>query len=433
VRAFLNAVKTGLAEIRLHKMRSVLSFMAIAVGSVVFIDSFSAIVATYDRLQKQKEISGIARLEISQNNDLVFSNPDTYTPPPAITFEDVVRLRNALPQLYMVSPEARGWHNVLEYGGRRVVTVLTGVTPEWAKRDFTYTLKGRFLDWRDIEKKLKVCVIVKKAVPPPPGGFFVTWRKIWDSYMNGFDVLVSHNDLLGRTVLLDGFTFTVVGILEEIPESRRTAVLMPRDQERYKVLAPITTLTHYKYIDEEDSVDVSVDTGDERTFEESMKQIENFLKVRFGDSNYFEIDNTMENINEKIAASMKDSLMTISLGMLAFLAGGIGIMNVTLATVFARIKEIGIRRAVGASRGDIMMQFIVEAAMLGLIGGILGSILGYLWGVQVKVMLGMEASPIKLWMPAVSVVIAALTAFLFAIYPAWVAASLKPADALRTE
>jgi putative ABC transport system permease protein len=75
----------------------------------------------------------------------------------------------------------------------------------------------------------------------------------------------------------------------------------------------------------------------------------------------------------------------------------------------------------------------VEAAMLGLIGGVLGSGLGYVWSVPVKEMLGMGASPIKLWMPLVSVLIATLTAFVFAIYPAWVAASLKPADALRTE
>jgi ABC-type antimicrobial peptide transport system permease subunit len=71
--------------------------------------------------------------------------------------------------------------------------------------------------------------------------------------------------------------------------------------------------------------------------------------------------------------------------------------------------------------------------MLGLIGGVLGSALGYLWGVPVKVMLGMGASPIKPWMPFVSVFIAALTAFAFAIYPAWLASNMKPADALRTE
>jgi len=413
-------------------MRSVLSFMAIAVGSVVFIDSFAAIFSTYDRLQKQKEVSGIARLKITQDYNQTSADPDEYTPPPTITYEDAVSLKNKLPGLYMVSPEVQNWRNTLEFEGKRVVTTLTGVTPEWAKRDFVYTLKGRFLDWHDVENKLRVCVLVRKAVPPPTNELNKTRMKQWD-YTAAFDVLVSHSDMLGKTIKLDDVTFTVIGVLEELPASKAPDIILPQNRD-YKVLAPVTTLAHYGFIDEEnDSMDLSVDAGDENNFAESLKLVENFLKIRFGGDESFLIDNQMELIKDTIDASIKASLVTISLGMLAFLAGGIGIMNITLATVFARTKEIGIRRAVGASRGDIMLQFIVEAAMLGLIGGVLGSVLGYVWGVPVKEMLGLGQSPIKLWMPAVSVLIATFTAFVFAIYPAWVAASLKPADALRTE
>jgi putative ABC transport system permease protein len=432
VRALFNAARTGIAEIRVHKMRSVLSFMAIAVGSVVFIDSFATIVSTYDRLQKQKEVSGIARLRITQNYDQTNANPDEFTPPPNITYETAMSLKSKLPGLYMVSPEFQNWRNTLEFEGKRVVTTVNGVTPEWAKRDFVYKLKGRFLDWHDLENKLRVCVLVRKAVPPPSNELTKTRMKQWD-YTAAFDVLVSHNDMLGKTVKIDGVTFTVVGVLEELSPSRQPELILPQSRD-YKVLAPATTLAHYGFFDEDyDSMDLNVDAGDENNFEESLKLIENFLKIRFGGDEFFMIDNQMETINEAIDASVKQSLVTISLGMLAFLAGGIGIMNITLATVFARTKEIGIRRAVGATRGDIMLQFIVEAAMLGLIGGVLGSGLGYLWGVPVKELLGMGASPIKPWMPAVSVLIAAFTAFVFALYPAWVAASLKPADALRTE
>ncbi len=432
MKSLLNAIRTGIGEIRVHKMRSFLSFMAIAVGSVVFIDSFAAIVSTYDRLQKQKEVSGIARLKITQDYDQTNANPDEYTPPPNITYEDAVSLRSKLPGLYMVSPEFQNWRNTLEFEGKRVVTTLTGVTPEWAKRDFVYKLKGRFLDWHDMENKLRVCVLVRKAVPPPTNELNKTRMKQWD-YTAAFDVLVSHNDMLGKTVKIDNVTFTVVGILEELPPSSQPDVILSQSQNQ-KVLAPATTLAHYGFFDEEnDSLDLNIDVGDESNFEESLKLIENFLKIRFGGGEFFVIDNQMETINAAIDASVKASLVTISLGMLAFLAGGIGIMNITLATVFARTKEIGIRRAVGASRGDIMLQFIVEAVMLGLIGGVLGSVLGYIWGVPVKELLGMGASPIKPWMPAVSMLIAAFTAFIFAIYPAWVAASLKPADALRSE
>jgi putative ABC transport system permease protein len=432
VRFFLNAVKSGFAEIRRHKIRSALSFMAIAAGAVVFIDSSASIFSTYDRLQKQKEVSGIARLKISPNNNLSFSNPEEYTPPPVITYGDAVSLKNKLPGLYMVSPENQSWRNTLEYKGKRVVTTLAGITPEWAKRDFTYTLKGRFLDWRDVENKLRVCVLVKKSVPPPASDLDKTRLKQWD-YTAAFDILVSHNDLLGEMVKIDGVTFTVIGVLEEPPASKQPDLMLAAARD-YKILAPVTTLLHYGFTEEEyDSMEISVDAGNENNFDESLRLIRNFLKVRFGGDEYFLIDNRMETLKEMIETSVKDSLMIISLGMLAFLAGGIGIMNVTLATVFARTKEIGIRRALGANRGDIMMQFIVEAVMLGLIGGALGSVAGCIWGSVVKEMLGMEVVPIKVWLPVISMFIAAFTALVFAIYPAWVAAGLKPADALRAE
>ena len=431
MKSLLNAVRTGFTEIWAHKTRSVLSFLAIAAGSVVFIDAFSAIFATYERIEKQKEVSGMARMKISQNYSQTFSSPDEYVPPPSITYEDVLSLRAQMSGFYMVSPEGRDWRNVLEYGGHRLTTSVTGVTPEWAKRDFVYTLRGRFLDWHDVENKLRVCVLVKKAAPPPGNSFNKSAIKKYD-FTSGFDTLVAHNDMLGKTVSIDGFSFTVIGVAEELPYSRRPLTITGSSQD-YKVLAPVTTLTHYNFIGPGQSLDINIDTGSEQDFEESLKKINNFLKIRFGDESFFIVENQLGIIRERIAASMKSALVTISLGMLAFLAGGIGIMNVTLATVFARTREIGIRRAIGARRRDIMLQFIVEAVMLGIIGGVLGSALGYLWGVPVKIMLGMGGSPIKPWMPLVSVLIAAFTAFAFAIYPAWVAAGLKPADALRAE
>jgi hypothetical protein len=430
VSAVLNAARTGFAEIWAHKMRSALSFLAIAAGSVVFIESFAAIFHTYENLDRQKAISGIARVRISRNQAKAFSTPDDYTPPPSFTYEDVEALKKSIPGLFMVSPEGHDWHNVLEYDGQRLLTSFTGITPDWAKRDFVYSLKGRFIDWRDVGEKLRVCVLVKKAVPPPTTGYKKVLASRWDVTQK-FDSLVAHGDMLGKLVKIDGLTFTVIGVLQELPASMSPYRL--GDDEPYKVLAPVTTLIHYGIIGEDSNLSINIDAGDEAGFPEALRRITNFLRGRFGDPSYFLIENRLEEIRDIISREMSSALVTISLGMLAFIAGGIGIMNVTLATVFARTKEIGIRRAVGASRSDIMLQFIVEAVMLGLIGGLLGSALGWLWGVPGKVMLGMEPSPIRAWMPLVAVLIAAATAFAFAIYPAWVAAGLKPADALRAE
>lgn len=425
--ALLNAARTGFAEIWAHKTRSLLSFLAIAVGSVVFIDAFSAIFHTYQRLDQQREFSGLARMRIIQNNSASYSSPDDYVEPPSFTYDHLRKLREQAPEFHMVSGEMRSWRNVMEYQGERMIASVIGITPEWRRRDFGYDLRGRFFDQRDLDEKLRVCVLVRRA-PPPPGEKF--YRKLQYGG-NAFDTLVTHADMLGRTVTLDGLTFTVIGVAEEFPHSRRLQNFSGY-REQTKVLIPITTGVNYGIVRGQ-QMEVSIDAGAEAGFDEALRKVNNFLKINFGDGEFFVVENQLEEIRKNIAAQLKDALVTISLGMLAFIAGGIGIMNVTLATVFARTKEIGIRRAVGARRSDIMLQFIVEAVMLGLLGGVLGSALGWLWGVPLKVIFGMGASPIKPWMPLISVLIAALTAFAFAIYPAWVAAGLKPADALRAE
>jgi len=331
----------------------------------------------------------------------------------------------------MVSPEGRSWINVLEYNHNRAITFMTGATPDWVKRDFVYTLRGRFLNWHDMENDLRVCVLVKKAPPEYANSFEKSKVKQWGN-LAGFDTLVSHNDLLDKAITIGNISFTVVGILEELPASKRPENIIGRSQN-FKAIAPITTLRRFHILPQQRSLDVSIDTGDENTFDETLKQIKNFLKIRYGRDDAFIIENQMDLIRERTETSIKNSLMTISLGMLAFIAGGIGIMNVTLATVFARTKEIGIRRAIGASRGDIMLQFIVEAVMLGLIGGVLGSAIGYVWNGPVRVIFGLGGDMVAPWIPLVSVLIAAITSFVFAIYPAWLASNLKPADALRAE
>nr|MDA8243745.1 ABC transporter permease [Elusimicrobiota bacterium] len=314
---------------------------------------------------------------------------------------------------------------------RRYIANTYGVTPDWTKRDFTYRLRGRFINDYDMEHKQRVCVLIRKAPPPPRSDLEKTRAREWN-LTGPFDDLLSHSDLLDKTVVMGGLTFTVVGVLEQLPYSERPDLLIGRNTG-FQVLAPITTIDSYSSFRSEDTLEVNIDTGDEAAFGETMRKIRNFFKIRFGSEDAFLLEDQMGTIKETIAKRFKDALVTISLGMLAFLAGGIGIMNVTLATVFARTKEIGIRRAIGASRRDIMLQFMVEAVMLGTMGGVLGSALGWLWDGPVKVMLGMGGGHIRAWIPLASVLIAALTAFAFAIYPAWVAASLNPADALRAE
>ena len=119
------------------------------------------------------------------------------------------------------------------------------------------------------------------------------------------------------------------------------------------------------------------------------------------------------------------------MGIIAMIAGGIGIMNVTMAVIFSRTREIGIRRALGASRKDILFQFVVEAMLLGLCGAVAGMILGYLAVLHLAE--NINQMTFSWWVIVCSVVIALFTSFIFALYPAWQAAKLRPVEALKHE
>jgi putative ABC transport system permease protein len=106
-------------------------------------------------------------------------------------------------------------------------------------------------------------------------------------------------------------------------------------------------------------------------------------------------------------------------------------MNVTMAVIFSRTKEIGIRRALGATRRDILTQFLVEAMLLGFCGSIAGMILGY--GAVLYLANNTKQMTFSWWVVALSILIAISTSFLFALYPAWKASKLKPVDALKYE
>jgi putative ABC transport system permease protein len=140
-----------------------------------------------------------------------------------------------------------------------------------------------------------------------------------------------------------------------------------------------------------------------------------------------------EEIEGQLKETAKYTFAAMVMGAVAMLAGGIGILNVTLAALFARVKEIGIRRAVGATRLDILSQFVAEAVLLGLCGGAAGIGLG-LGGIEYLRRSTERELAVLTWYHCVAALaIAGATGLLFSLYPAWKAAALDPVDALRDE
>jgi putative ABC transport system permease protein len=308
-----------------------------------------------------------------------------------------------------------------------------GVTPEFRRREWVYTMRGRFLNEYDMRSAARVCVLLQ------PGGWFK--RQWWASRVaeHPFAKVVKHQDLLGRQVRLGEHLFTVVGVLVSPPRD-----LDPRwfglGWDRFAgniVFVPLSTfrqcLAQGGGLGGADQVEqIHVDTGDEATGGLYRRRIEALLTSLHRGEPDFEIRDVRE-LSQGVMAEIRAYAMAVAvIGLVAILAGGIGIMNVTLATIFSRIREIGIRRALGATRTDIVAQFLVEATMLGCLGGITGAGLG-IAAVTYLAPRAERMAQISAAHVIASMAIAAATSFFFALYPAYQAARLDPIESLHYE
>jgi putative ABC transport system permease protein len=231
--------------------------------------------------------------------------------------------------------------------------------------------------------------------------------------------------LLNQVIRLNGKEFTVIGILEAKGITGRL------DQDD-RIIAPATSVQDH-LAGYGDLSAIVVQANSAPAVNDAQAQIESILDARHRtnvDTRDFTVTNSATFLN---AAKSITDIFTVLLGSLAtvsLLVGGIGVMNIMLVTVTERTREIGIRKAIGAGRGDIILQFMLEAVMLSVLGGIAGIIFGYL-------VCQIEISGFRAVVAPYSVALAfgfsLAVGLFFGIYPALRAASLKPIDALRYE
>lgn len=419
------ALRSAAREIRVHKVRSLLSFSAISVGAASLLYTLAQTRGMQEASQKNLEMMGPGALQIERAPHYEGKGLSK-----GLTIGDAEAIRVQFPELYMVSPRAQTWAREFVAGERRVQGVqVVGVTADWRKRDWVYRLRGRFIGDDDVRDAARVCVVVE------PGGWVKKpfWMKFWN-WKSDFDELVSHADLLGRRVSMGGHDYTVVGAMR----------LPPRDKDprwnawnNPEVLVPLTVFGSDLAPDDEEGLHkidtIKIDTGDERTIPSVKRRLEALLQQRHRGEKDFEVKNLREEVEDSMKEEGKYIAVAIALGIVALLSGGIGILNVTLAAVYSRVREIGVRRALGAERLDVMALFLAEAALLGLAGGVAGVGLGI--GLIEKLARGTErdVADLEWWHALAMVALSSAVAAAFAAYPAWRASLLDPVEALREE
>jgi putative ABC transport system permease protein len=322
-----------------------------------------------------------------------------------------------VPSASVVAPEYSKNAQII-FGDANINASVRGVTAEYQEAYELAVASGRFIEPKDVDKRANVVVLGYKVAEDLFGGFDPVGQKI----------KVALPDGQGRVSL------TVVGVLEEEGDS-----VMGSSDDR--VYVPIST-AQTKLFDARNPKgeimvsQVNVVAASEEQAEAVQTEIEVLLRERHDISAGEDDDFTVVSQADMLSmASTIASIMTVFLGSIAgisLLVGGIGIMNIMLVSVTERTREVGLRKAVGARKADILMQFLLEAIVLSVLGGLVGILLG-VGLAQVVDMTGLMNSLVTLDSVLLAVGFSAAVGLFFGIYPANQAAKLNPIEALRYE
>jgi putative ABC transport system permease protein len=243
------------------------------------------------------------------------------------------------------------------------------------------------------------------------------------------DALFPHSDPIGKRILINGRPFTVLGITE-----KSKAGAMGNNERDSSVLIPYRSFQKMMPWEDKHFLLIQAEQG---KLNAAMDEVESLLRrrrdVKPNEANNFDLSTADRLIQQFDAITASVGLIAIAISSIGLLVGGIGVMNIMLVSVTERTREIGVRKAVGATRRDIIFQFLVEAMTLTAVGGIFGVILAIGTSYLVMALVPSLPASVPLWAVITGLVVSISIGLIFGVWPARKAAHLDPIEALRYE
>jgi putative ABC transport system permease protein len=395
-------LRLGVRSLKLHKLRSSLSILGVVFG-VAAVVAMSSV----GEGARRETLAQIAALGI----DTVTVRPRPAAPgappPPALPVAVADSLRRVVPGVRAVAA-VRVAELPAEAGGRRAVAIAIGTTPAYGDAARLALSSGRFLADLDLADRKRVAVLgaaVARALFPL-------------------------QDPLGQTVRVGGDFYHVVGVLEGRASPRgRGSAIRARDLNR-AVLVPLPALDRGG--GGEGGVDEVVFRLATPEAVVPAASVAQALVQRLAAGQPVELVVPREILRQRERTQRIFNVVTGAVAAISLIVGGIGIMNIMLASVAERTREVGVRRALGARKRDVAAQFLVESSLLTAVGGALGSVLGLAGSFLIQRFAGWPTAVHPL-MLVLALAVAVAVGVGFGLYPAWHAAGLEPVDALRRE
>ncbi|MEP6707866.1 MAG: ABC transporter permease, partial [Pyrinomonadaceae bacterium] len=397
--------------LRSNKVRSSLTILGVSVGVITVVLMVSIIQGLNKAFADQIEALGSNAIWATKFDPSFGRNPGPEElHRKDLTLDDADAIREEAPSVLSVSPIHRKIAETVRYTDKQSDTpILIGVTPYYEFTQSSYVAHGRFISDQDMRERTNVCVLGQDLVR----------------------ALFPFEEPIGKDVKIKGRPFRVIGIMEPLGNFLGQS----RDNS---IFVPITTFDKF-YPDEPfpQVVFVIIVRPKSRAYVKSaIDEMTDILRRRrrvpTGAPNNFGIssqDALLDIYNQLTGAT---ALVLTAISFVALLIGGIGVMNIMLVSVTERTKEIGLRKAVGATRSNILSQFLIEAVWLTAIGGLLGLGIGEAGSLLIN-----KYSPLPAYVPpwaiAMGVGISAAVGIIFGLWPAWKAARLDPIESLRWE
>lgn len=406
---FLLSLKIALRALRTNKMRSFLTMLGIIIG-------IAAVIAMIAIGSGASKIISDQIASIGSNILLVLPGSRTsggirlgHGSTPTLTYEDAKAIVAECPSVALAAPIVRGGAQVV-YGNMNWSTAVMGITPEYfSVRDWP-VVDGRQIVQSDVEGATKNCLIGSTVA----------------------DTLFGSENPVGKIVRVKKIPFMVVGVMARKGRSPQGA-----DQDDI-LFVPLRTAQRKLFGSQfpNSVAAIMIQAKSEQDLDRAEEQVNTLLAQRHRVGPSRDADFTVRNLTELLdVAEQSSKAMSLLLGAVAsisLIVGGIGIMNIMLVSVTERTREIGIRMAIGATERDILLQFLTEAVLMTLIGGIIGMLLG-VGGAKLVSVVFEWPTLISLQAIVLAFGFSGAVGIFFGFYPARKAASMNPIEALRYE